>query len=72
MNKRQKKKYSEKSNISGIKGKRSSAGIKYKSHRNKPSKAWRPPAPKPDNLGDIDFRIKNNINNIHRKDDIIS
>ena len=50
MNKRQKKKYSEKSNISGIKGKRSSAGIKYKSHRNKPSKAWRPPAPKPDNL----------------------
>lgn len=72
MNKRKKKKYTGKSNIGGIKGKRSSAGVKYKSHRSKPSKAWRPPAPNPDDPGDVDFRIKNNINNIHRKDDIIS
>lgn len=60
MNRRQKKKINNKSNYQAgtIKSKRKSGCIKVKSHGRK-TKTWRPPAPNPDDSGDVDFRVKN-------------
>lgn len=68
MNRRQKKKIKNKSNnrISTIKTKRKSAYVKVKSRKYK-TKPWRPPAPNPDDFGDIDFHT-NNKPVINRKD----